>query len=535
MYPLGFTTMATQLHKDGFRVRIVNLASMMLNHKNLDVEALLRRLDASVFGIDLHWLPHAQGSLEVARLLKSMHPDSKVLMGGLSASYFHEELITYPQVDLVLRGDSTEVPLSKLMSVLEARGDLGQVPNLIWKDRGTRTVNSLTFIPEDLDYLDIDYGWMIRSVIKHRDLEGFKPFKDWDRYPLTAVFSVRGCTMNCVVCGGSCSALHGFIFRERPAFRSPERLAEDIRNIQSYLDAPTFVVGDVRQGGKDYAERFFREARRLRIKNHVILEIFTPAEEEFYRLASRSLERFSVQVAPYTHEESVRRALGRPFATESMQRTVRHALDNGCQRFDMFFMVGLPKQTGESALASSDYTRSLCSSVDNDPRLSTYISPLAPFIDPGSKVFENPGEFGYRLFARTLEEHRIRLLNPSWKYVLSYETAWMTRDEIVDVSYEAADCLNRVKFETGLIDEADFKSRRERTEKARIIMRKIDEIVSMPDIKEREKALTDLKEKTDSIMESTICEKRDLEWDTPGVLSSVPRAMAGLMIRRGKR
>jgi B12-binding domain/radical SAM domain protein len=534
MYPLGFTTMATQLHKDGFRVRIVNLASMMLNNRNLDVEALLRRLDASVFGIDLHWLPHAQGSLEVARLLKSMHPDSKVLMGGLSASYFHEELITYPQVDLVLRGDSTEVPLSKMMSVLEARGDLGQVPNLTWKDRGTRIVNSLTFIPEDLDYLDIDCGWMIRSVIKHRDLEGFKPFRDWDRYPLTAVFSVRGCAMNCVVCGGSCSALRGFIFRERPAFRSPERLAEDIRNIQSYLDAPTFVVGDLRQGGKDYAERFFREARRLKIKNHVILEIFTPAEEEFYRLASRSLERFSVQFSPDSHEESVRRALGRPFATESMQRTVRHALDNGCQRFDMFFMIGLPKQTGESALASSDYTRCLYSSVDNDPRLSAYISPLAPFIDPGSKVFENPGEFGYRLCARTLEEHRIRLLNPSWKYVLSYETAWMTRDEIVDVSYDAADRLNRVKFETGLIDESDFKSRRERTEKARAIMRKIDEIVLMPAIKEREKALTDLKEKTDSLMESTICEKRDLEWDTPGVLSSVPRAMAGLMMRRRK-
>jgi len=461
-----------------------------------------------------------------------MHPDSKILMGGLSASYFHEELVAYPQVDLVLRGDSTEVPLSKLMSALETGEDLGRIPNLTWKDRGARKVNPLSFVPENLDYLDIDYGWMIRSVIRHRDLEGFKPFKDWDRYPLTAVFSVRGCGMNCVVCGGSCSAMRGFLSRERPAFRSPERLAEDIRNIQSYLDAPTFVVGDLRQGGKDYASRFFKEAKRLRIRNHVVLEIFIPAEEEFYRLASGSLERFSIQFSPDSHEESVRRALGRAFDTESMEKTVRLALDNGCERFDMFFMIGLPKQTRESALASADYTRSLLSKVGNDSRLAVFTSPLAPFIDPGSRVFENPGEFGYRLFARTLEEHRVRLLNPSWKYVLSYDTAWMTRDAIADVSYDAADRLNEIKFETGQIDEADFSSRRDRTEMARAIMKEIDEIVMMPEIEERRKALAGLKADTDLLMESTICEKRDLEWDTPRVYRSVPRAMAGLIRKK---
>ena len=34
-----------------------------------------------------------------------------------------------------------------------------------------------------------DNGWIVRSVIRHVDLEGHKPFKDWDRYPITMVFS----------------------------------------------------------------------------------------------------------------------------------------------------------------------------------------------------------------------------------------------------------------------------------------------------------------------------------------------------------
>jgi len=38
MYPFGFTTMANHLHKRGYKVRIANLASMMLNDRKFDVE-----------------------------------------------------------------------------------------------------------------------------------------------------------------------------------------------------------------------------------------------------------------------------------------------------------------------------------------------------------------------------------------------------------------------------------------------------------------------------------------------------------------
>jgi radical SAM superfamily enzyme YgiQ (UPF0313 family) len=130
MYPFGFTTMANHLNKEGFRVRIANLASMMLNDRKFDVERFLGKMDSAAFGIDLHWLPHAHGSLEIARLVKEISPDSKVIMGGFSSTYFHEELIKYPQVDYILRGDSTEVPLCSLMDSLENGRSLEETPNL---------------------------------------------------------------------------------------------------------------------------------------------------------------------------------------------------------------------------------------------------------------------------------------------------------------------------------------------------------------------------------------------------------------------
>jgi hypothetical protein len=81
-----------------------------------------------------------------------------------------------------------------------------------------------------------------------------------------------------------------------------------------------------------------------------------------------------------------------------------------------------------------------------DKRLSCYISPIGLFLDPGSPGFEEPERFGYRLFARTLEEHRQLLVQPNWERILNYETKLMTRRELVDATCDAAQRLNELKI-----------------------------------------------------------------------------------------
>jgi B12-binding domain/radical SAM domain protein len=421
------------------------------------------------------------------------------------------------------------------MSALEKGGDLSAVPNLTWKRDGRAVVNSLSHVPEDLDGLDVDYGWIIRSVIRHRDLEGAKPFRDWDRYPLTAVFTVKGCSQGCAVCGGSCGAMRRVLGRTRPAFRSPELVAQDIHNVQSYIDAPVFVVGDVRQNGNGYAERFFRRCRELGVDGNVVLELFTPAPASYFEEADRTFDRYSIQFSPDSHEEKVRYALGRRFDNASMEKSITSALANRCQRFDMFFMIGLPEQTPASAIDSADYTRKLYAQNGNDHRLLVYTSPLAPFLDPGSFAFENPERYGYRLFARTLEEHRARLESPNWKDVLSYETLNLDRDQIVQASYDAADRLNEVRVEVGLMTAEETRIRDERSRDARQLMAEVDAAARISDDREREDVLAKLKQKGEDLMESTICQKRDLEWDSPSVYRSIPRVMYSLVFRRRPR
>ena len=118
MYPIGLTTIAEYLERRGLRVRIVNLAVRMLNSDRFDAEKLLKNLKPAAFGIDLHWMPHAHGAIEIARLCKKHHPNVPVMFGGFSSSYFHEELVRRPEVDFVVRGDSTEEPVLQLMQHL---------------------------------------------------------------------------------------------------------------------------------------------------------------------------------------------------------------------------------------------------------------------------------------------------------------------------------------------------------------------------------------------------------------------------------
>lgn len=204
MYPIGFMTLSAHLQHAGFRTKIINLAVRMLMSEKYDVEKVIRKTDADVFFIDLHWMPHAHGALEIAKIIKKYHPDSKIELGGFTSSYFWEELIQRPEVDFVMRGDSTEVPTVKLMQILECGGDLSEVPNLIWKDNDGRVRNNeVSYVPDTLDDVMFDYGTLIKSVMKTMDVKSALPWSGWDKDPLTMALSVRGCSLNCAECGGS--------------------------------------------------------------------------------------------------------------------------------------------------------------------------------------------------------------------------------------------------------------------------------------------------------------------------------------------
>jgi len=513
MYPLGFVSMVGYLEQNGYKARIINLAVKMLKDPKLDVERFIEKLDAKVFGIDLHWLPHAAGSLDIAEIVKKYHPDAPIVFGGLSSTYFHQEIIQhFPQVDYILRGDTTEKPLLDLMNHITSGKEPEKVENLTWRTRdGRKRVNPLSYVPTEMDDLWVDYGEVIKLVLRHRDLESTLPYESFMDYPFTAVLTCKGCAYNCITCGGSCFAFKNFFNRDRPAHKSPEKLVEEINVISEYFKAPIFLIGDLRQGGSKWAEQVLDGIRQSGLDNTLTYELFDMVPMDWMKKLASSTDNWTLEISPESHDDRLRHIMGKPYTTAQMEETIKNALDHGATKIDLYYMVGLSGQTSASALDSIEYTRRLYDKIKDKQKLFSFISPMAPFLDPGSMIYENPSKYGFTKLYNNLREHKQALYQPSWKLYLSYQTKWMTRDELAETTYEAMIRMNQLKVDVGVTDPQYGEKVNYGLNMARNIMRRIDRIIeSTNDPLERQKKYDSLKIEIEEAKKSTLLAKREL-------------------------
>ncbi len=510
MYPVGFLTIAAYLRDRGRSVRIVNLALRMMEDRRFDVRRFLGEVRPKAAGVDLHWLPHAQGALEVARLVKEAHPAVPVVMGGLSATYFHEELIRSPQVDYVLRGDSTEPPLHALLTALDAGAPLAEVPNLTWKRGGEVVVNPHSYVPPTLDEVDLRPELLLEMALRYRDVTGVLPYRRWWARPMAMVLPLKGCAYACTTCGASRSACRRLMGRQKPVFRSPASVAANVARMAAVTRGAIYLPGDLLQGGRAYAAEVVDRLGASGVRNELVFEFFDLPPFEHVEHLDRAVPTWSYEISPESHDHEVRRAQeGEPgYGNEELEAFLARTLALRCQRADVFFMIGLPKQTYRSVMETVAYCGRL---LARDRRVGCYVTPMGPFLDPGSRIFEEPERFGYTLFARTLEEHRQLLLQPSWEQTLNYETKWMTRRQLVDATYDAAEALNALKLEHGRLTPAQARGVAARIEGARALRAKLAASGGTPG--------PALAEELRRFGESTAADKRELF--RPGHLASL--------------
>lgn len=519
MYPIGFPLLAEYLERHGFSVKILNFAALMLEKRKINVEKIIREIKTSAFGIGLHWMVHCHGALEMARIIKKYHPETPVIFGGYSATIFSRELLSCPEVDYVVRGDSAEKPLRLLLDSILSGNDPSGIPNISYKEKsGVKEAdireNPIVWVPENLRHTGRIYPYMISTSRTSRKIREMEPFFNWWKYPITTVTTVRGCKRNCGFCGGSAYTQRKFFAREKVAFRNPQAIAEDVADISRFTGAPIFVIGDIREGGEKYAEDVISLIERIKPRNQIVLELFEPASYEFLEMVAKSIPNVNYQISPESHDEQVRIACGKNYPNDEMIKTIQNAIKLGCGRFDIFFMIGLPKQTRASVLESISFAGELAKNFA--PGLVPFIGPLAPFLDPGCLFYEHPEKFGYKKFASTLEEFTKSLLNPHWRDILTYETRWMKREEIVNATYDSLFELNRIKGEFGIIpgdrSRKIDKLLRENVE----MIEYLDKISGMKEGVEKEERLSILRKEAKRLEKESAILKDELAWPVEG-------------------
>jgi clorobiocin biosynthesis protein CloN6 len=127
--------------------------------------------------------------------------------------------------------------------------------------------------------------------------------------------------------------------------------------------------------------------------------------------------------------------------------------------------------------------------------VTPYICPMLPFLDSGSEIYDNADQWGYKIFHRSLEDHRRALVSMNWRDRLNYETQWLSRDELVDVSYESVRALTDLKEKYGMMPGGIADRIRQLIDSTRIFLGEIDAYQKMSDGPEKERVGIDVRRK----------------------------------------
>ena len=123
----------------------------------------------------------------------------------------------------------------------------------------------------------------------------------------------------------------------------------------------------------------------------LLTEYFVPPDGDYFSSLSKYVGDFSCEISPDSSIQKIRNETGRFYSNEDLEKSIGLARQYGSKKFDVYFSIGLPFQTKEDVLKDISYSERIIKEYST-PEMPVYafISPLAPFLDPGSLFYEMP-------------------------------------------------------------------------------------------------------------------------------------------------
>ena len=181
------------------------------------LEALVARVRPRLVGISLKWFHHVHRALLLARTLRKIDPEIRIVVGGNTASYWWRELKGFDCIDHIVLGDG-ERPLLAL-----CQGE-SSPPNCVTRaPDGTPRRLPLEYVQGATNSEDIYYSHFEDIFLSYQDRHAFS---GW-------VAPGKGCGENCLYCGGARGNQKAAFGRAKPFLRSEQSVRRDHQEIAS--------------------------------------------------------------------------------------------------------------------------------------------------------------------------------------------------------------------------------------------------------------------------------------------------------------
>ncbi|MCI4456642.1 MAG: cobalamin-dependent protein [Desulfurococcaceae archaeon] len=227
--PLGLAIIASVLEEKGHKVKIIDSPTLELDTESFISE--VKEWKPDIIGISLQ-TPLAPRGYKTIRLLKSLYPDTPIVVGGVHPTYMYEEAIN-EGADIVVRfeGEYTMLELADLFEKEDLKSErLKNVNGIAFRDRDGRIVATpprplimnLDELPRPARHLlPIDRYTLFNKPIK-----------------IAHVMASRGCPYGCIYC------ITSYFWGRRIRIRSARNVANEIEEIVNKYNIKTIVFTD---------------------------------------------------------------------------------------------------------------------------------------------------------------------------------------------------------------------------------------------------------------------------------------------------
>ena len=320
--PISLQYVAAACQKAGHETAIIDAAL-----DNLSPAALARRIaeyEPEVVGIGAvsFTMPDA---LVAARAAQQAAPRAAVVFGGIQPFLYPEETIRLPDIDLALIGEG-ESTMPPLLETLEAGGDFGDVPGLVWELDDHVGINPAPPRIEDMDSIPFP----ARDLLP---IDGYESLIT-DRKPVHILVTSRGCPFRCRFCSRS---ITGKRFRAH----SPDYVLEEMRLCAGmgirYLIFYDEVFSIDRKRTMAICEKLIEA--RLPIKFLVRATVATVNEEMLRALKAAGCDMITYGVE--ASDPDVLEELGKPYTIDQVKQAFRLTNKVGLPNL-AYFMIGNP-------------------------------------------------------------------------------------------------------------------------------------------------------------------------------------------------
>jgi hypothetical protein len=397
--PMGVVGLANELRRHGFEVVGLNYPMEVALDPRFRLVPWLQQLrDVRLVMVDLHWYEHSYGAMDVVRACKHVWPDVPVLLGGLTASRFAEEIMAqFNAVDFLVRGDP-ELPVVKVAEhVLGGAADLADVPNLSYRVGGSPVHNDRTYHAglaelESLDFVDTSF---FVNADRYAEFQS----SDFGRLKGQWLCVGRGCHMNCGFCGGSKKSHLAISGREAVMTRRAELVADDLARLAAKGLDQVSLSHDPAVLGKPYWTRLFAAVREQGTRIGLYNECWQlPSTEWVDAMAETFVVPDSqLAISPLSGNEAVRLMNGKHYSNERLFDFLS-ALERRKLPIFVYFSLNLPGETEATLADTIDLARRIVERYP--PELVTVVNMLHT-VDPESAFVREPERFGIQVQMRT--------------------------------------------------------------------------------------------------------------------------------------